>query len=198
MHGSEPEAHGERWLIAGLGNPGAQYGRSRHNTGFAAATHLADAHHIDLNRRKFNGLYGEGAIDGERALLVLPQTFYNRSGECIAAMLGYFKIPLARLIVLHDEIDLPLGQIRIKRGGGDAGNRGVRSVAGALGPDFIRVRLGVGHPQTADGAVEHVLQPFTDSEFRVVSTMLDRAVDAIHTLVRDGLERAMNLYNQRV
>ncbi len=187
-----------RWVIAGLGNPGEQYRRSRHNTGFMAATRLAELHHLELNRRKFNGLYSEGSIAGTPAIVVIPQTFYNRSGDCLASLLGYFKVPVEQLIVIHDEMDLPLSQIRIKRGGGDAGNRGVRSVAESLAsPDFIRVRIGVSHPGSPDEAIEHVLRPFSESEMRAMRAVFDRVADAVAAIISDGLERAMNTYNQR-
>lgn len=186
-----------RWVIAGLGNPGDQYRRSRHNTGFMAATHLAQRYRIELNRRKFNGLYGETRIADAPALIVMPQTFYNRSGECLASLTGYFKIPVARVIVIHDEMDLPLGQIRLKRGGSDAGNRGVRSVAAGLGPDFIRIRVGVGRPGESGGAIEHVLDAFDAAEKRIIDGLLDRIADSVETVICDGLDRAMNSYNQR-
>jgi peptidyl-tRNA hydrolase, PTH1 family len=188
-----------RWVIAGLGNPGEQYHRSRHNLGFMAARRLAARHGVELNRRKFNGLYAETSIGGAPAIIVIPQTFYNRSGDCLAALLGYFKAPVEQLIVIHDEMDLPLQQIRIKRGGSDAGNRGVRSVAGALGnPDFIRIRIGISHPGEPGAAIDHVLKPLTQEELRTLEGVLDRVSDAVGSLIADGLERAMSLYNQRV
>jgi PTH1 family peptidyl-tRNA hydrolase len=194
-----PESQASRWVIAGLGNPGAEYQRSRHNTGFMAATHLAAQHGVTLNRRKFSGIYAEAPIANAPTIIVMPQTFYNRSGDCLASLIGYFKVPIERLIVIHDEMDLPLPQIRIKRGGGDAGNRGVRSIEATLGsPEFIRVRVGVGHPSEDGKAVEHVLKPLTTSEMRVVEAALDRVAAAVTTIVGDGLERAINLYNQRV
>src|SRR5271154_5533840 len=128
-----------RWIIAGLGNPGEQYRRSRHNVGFMVAARLAAAHRTELARRKFNGLYGEIRDSFLNAIILTPQTFYNRSGECIADMLGYYKVPIERLIVVHDDMDLPFGQLRLKQGGGDAGNRGVRSIAQAVDPNFMRV-----------------------------------------------------------
>ena len=193
------EFQGGRWVVAGLGNPGEQYHRSRHNLGFMAARRLAARHGVELNRRKFNGLYAETSIAGAPAIIVIPQTFYNRSGDCLAPLLGYFKVPVEQLIVIHDEMDLPLQQIRIKRGGSDAGNRGVRSVAGSLGtPDFIRVRIGVSHPGAAGQAIDHVLKPLSGEEMRLLESVLDRVADAVASIISDGLERAMSAYNQRV
>jgi len=191
-------AHREiRWLVVGLGNPGDQYRRSRHNAGFMVIERLAAARGIELSKRKFNGFYGE-ARDGQGiTMLATPQTFYNRSGEFVAGLSGYFKVPLERIIVVHDEMDLPTGRIRIKRGGGDAGNRGVRSIAEAVGNDFIRVRVGIGHPAGEHGDVDHVLQPLGKDEVRDFEPVLARAGEAVLTLIHEGLERAMNQFNTR-
>jgi len=192
-----PSAGETRWLIVGLGNPGEQYRRSRHNIGFMVVERLAAARGADLIRRKFNGFYGEARNDGVITMLALPQTFYNRSGECVAGMSGYFKVPLEQVIVVHDDMDLTTGRIRIKRGGGDAGNRGVRSIAEALGKDFIRVRVGIGHPGDNHGDIDYVLKPLGRDETREFEPILDRAGDAAVAVIRDGLERAMNQFNTR-
>jgi len=187
-----------RWVVAGLGNPGEQYRRARHNLGFMVADRLAARAGLELNRRKFNGLYAEIRLEGTAAIVVKPQTFYNRSGECVAALLGYFKVPAEHLIVVHDEMDLPMGQIRIKRGGSDAGNRGVRSVAESLDdPDFIRVRVGVGHPEGMGDSINYLLRPLNAAEMSEFEAVFDRAADAVVATIRDGLERAMNLHNRR-
>jgi peptidyl-tRNA hydrolase, PTH1 family len=187
-----------RWLIAGLGNPGDQYRRSRHNAGFMVARHLAAKNHVELSRRKFSGIYAEVRTDAGPAILLMPQTFYNRSGESVSAMLGYYKIPIDRLIVVHDEMDLKAGQLRVKRGGSDAGNRGVRSIIESLAStDFIRVRVGIGHREGAGDDINYLLRPLTDQEMKEMEAVFDRAADAVMAVMRDGLERAMNFYNQR-
>ncbi|MGA2409875.1 MAG: aminoacyl-tRNA hydrolase [Candidatus Binataceae bacterium] len=187
-----------RWVIAGIGNPGEQYRRSRHNAGFMVAARLAASQGIELARRKFNGLYGEIRNSTLNAIIVTPQTFYNRSGECVAGILGYYKVPAERLIVVHDDMDLPFGQLRLKQGGSDAGNRGVRSIAQAVGTGFIRVRVGIGHPDGGGDAIDHVIKPLSSSELRALDAVLDRAAEAVVAIMRDGLERAMNRYNQRI
>jgi len=193
-----PPHHDEiRWVIAGLGNPGEQYRRSRHNAGFMVAARVAASYRADLTRRKFNGLYGEVRDSGLNAIIVMPQTFYNRSGESVSGFLGYFKVPLERLIVVHDEMDLPIGQLRLKQGGGDAGNRGVRSIAQTLGANFIRVRIGIGHPDGPGGDIDHVIKPLSGSELSAFEPVVERAAEAVIAITRDGLERAMNQYNQR-
>lgn len=195
-----PGAGEARWLVIGLGNPGEQYRRSRHNLGFMVVERLAAARGAELTRRKFNGLYGEARDDSAITMFALPQTFYNRSGECAAGMSGYFKVPLEHVIVVHDDMDLATGRIRIKRGGGDAGNRGVRSIAEALGKDFVRVRVGIGHPGEAGGTrddIDYVLQPLGRAETVEFEPLLVRAGEAVMAVIRDGLERAMNRFNTR-
>lgn len=187
-----------RWLIAGLGNPGDRYRRSRHNIGFMVLDYLAGKDQSTGPMRKFKAFYRESTLGGAPVILVQPQTFYNLSGESIAPLIEYFRIPAERLIVVHDDLDLEAGRLRIKRGGGDAGNRGVRSIAGALGtPDFIRVRVGIGRPGEGAQAAEHVLAQMRDQELLIFQQAIERAALAIEAIVAEGLENAMNRYNQR-
>jgi peptidyl-tRNA hydrolase, PTH1 family len=187
------------WIVLGLGNPGEQYSHSRHNLGFRVVRRLATRFNSELSRRKFNGFYTELHTEAGNVTLVIPQTFYNLSGECARAMLGYYKVPPERLIVIHDEMDLPEHQLRLKRGGGDAGNRGVRSIVEALGtPDFIRLRIGIAHPGGDLGSIDYLLQPLTNEELRLLELVFDRAVDAVLAVMSDGLDRARSIYNQRV
>jgi peptidyl-tRNA hydrolase, PTH1 family len=188
-----------RWMVMGLGNPGEEYRRSRHNLGFMTVRRLAARYNSDLTRRKFNGFYTEIGTEAGNAILVIPQTFYNRSGDCASAMMGYYKLPSERLIVVHDEMDLPEHQIRIKRGGGDAGNRGVRSIAAALGsPDFVRVRIGIAHPGGSQSSIDYLLQPLLNDELRSLEAVFERVGDAVLCIMRDGLDDARSIYNQRV
>jgi PTH1 family peptidyl-tRNA hydrolase len=188
-----------RWIVIGLGNPGEQYRRSRHNLGFMAVRGFAARYNSELTRRKFNGFYTEINAEAGSAIAVIPQTFYNRSGECVSPMVGYYKVPPERLIVIHDEMDLPERQIRLKRGGGDAGNRGVRSITEALGtPDFIRLRIGIAHPGDNLGSIDYLLQPLSDDELSSLKPVLERVGDAVLVVMRDGLDRARAIYNQRI
>ena len=195
----EPEELREmRWVVAGLGNPGDQYHRSGHNIGFMVIDRLAEKCGARLDRRKFKGIFGESRVGPETAILVKPQTYYNLSGECVAAILGYYKIPAERLIVVHDEIDLEPRQLRLKRGGGDAGNRGVRSIAAVLGtPEFVRVRVGIGRPAPGLEAKDHVLHKMGRTELEAFTASIARAAEAVEAVITGGLERAMNLYNQK-
>jgi PTH1 family peptidyl-tRNA hydrolase len=200
-----------QWVVAGLGNPGDAYSRSRHNSGFMTIDRIAKAKGVELTRRRFKGVTAEITLAGKPAILVKPQTFYNLSGECISDLLGYFKIAPNHLIVLHDELDLEAGRLRMKQGGGDAGNRGVRSIAESLGStDFIRVRIGIGRPPgftiemepgrqpKTEENKDYLLRPMTAAERLAIAPLLDRAADAVEAIAADGLEAAMNRYNQRI
>ena len=210
---SDSESHSSiQWVVAGLGNPGEEYSRSRHNAGFMTIDRIAKAKNVELNRRRFKGVTAEITLVEKLALLVKPQTFYNLSGQCVSDLIGYFKIPPQNLIVLHDELDLDAGRLRIKRGGGDAGNRGVRSIAESLGTnDFIRVRMGIGRPPGFNNEIEmepgrqpkteenkdYLLRPMTAAERQTIAPLLERAALAVEAIAQDGLEAAMNRYNQR-
>ena len=171
---------------------------------------IAKAKGVELNRRRFKGVTAETILAEKPAILVKPQTFYNLSGECISDLLGYFKIAPQHLIVLHDELDLEAGRLRIKQGGGDAGNRGVRSIAESLGTtDFIRVRIGIGRPPDFNEEMEpgrqpkteenkdYLLRPMTSTERQALAPILERAASAVEAIAEHGLEAAMNRYNQR-
>jgi PTH1 family peptidyl-tRNA hydrolase len=196
---SAPEPQAEtRWVIAGLGNPGEEYARSRHNVGFRVMDRIAKSKHAKFDRRKFKGELAEAELADARALLVKPQTYYNGSGECLAAVLGYYKVPAARLIVVHDELDLEAGRLRLKQGGSDAGNRGVRSVAQTLGtPDFIRVRVGVSRPPGESESKDYLLESMSAEARANLDGAIQRAAEAVEAIIADGLERAMGRFNQR-
>jgi PTH1 family peptidyl-tRNA hydrolase len=186
------------WVVAGLGNPGKEYAGSRHNTGHMVLDRIARAKHVEFGRKRFNGVTAEVDIGAHRTILVKPETYYNRSGDCISALLGYFKVPAERLIVVHDELDLGPGRIQIKSGGGHAGNNGIRSIIESLGTqDFIRVRVGIGKPPPGDADHGHILRPVHRGGSGNPDATLDRAVEAVQSIVTHGLSRAMGQYNQR-
>jgi PTH1 family peptidyl-tRNA hydrolase len=172
-------------LLAGLGNPGAQYALNRHNAGFI----LADAIHLEYGfgpwRAKFEGLAAEGALAGRKTHLLKPQTYMNDSGRSVSAALNFYKLPLAALVVAHDEIDLAAGKLKVKTGGGDAGQNGLRSITAALGPDYRRVRIGIGHPGHKDQVTGHVLQNFSRDDLTWFKPMLDAMVEAAPLLAKD-------------
>jgi len=172
-------------LLAGLGNPGAQYALNRHNAGFI----LADAIHLEYGfgpwRAKFEGLVAEGALAGRKVHLLKPQTYMNDSGRSVSAALKFYKLPLSALVVAHDEIDLAAGKLKAKTGGGDAGQNGLRSITAALGPDYRRVRIGIGHPGHKDQVTGHVLQNFSRDDLAWFKPMLDAMVEAASLLAKD-------------
>ena len=189
----------ETFLIAGLGNPGRQYQDNRHNVGFMLADRLARRLGLSFNRVQFRGLMADARYEGRRLILVKPQTYMNESGVTVAAMLRFFKLPLENLLVAHDDIDLPLATLRLRPGGGSAGQKGVQSIIEKLGSqDFPRLRIGVGRPPGRMIAAAYVLQSFSKDESELIEQALDEAVDAALTFVTQGLEAAMNQFNGSV
>lgn len=185
-------------LLAGLGNPGAKYVWTRHNAGFMVVDRLAHHAGIDLSRKAFSGLYGEAVCWGERLRILKPQTFMNLSGRSVFPALQYHKLTLDDLIVIHDDLDIPFGQIKLKRGGGHGGHNGLRSLMQELGSgDFTRIRVGIDRAKFGDSA-DYVLSPFSKTEMAGLSGLLDRIVDAIEMLLCEGLPKAMSIYNNKV
>ncbi len=192
-------ASGFQWVVAGLGNPGEEYAGSRHNLGFRVLNRIAKSANAEFTRHKFKGVLAETEIAGKSVILVKPQTYYNLSGECVSALLNYYRIAPSNLIVVHDELDLEAGRLRLKQGGSDAGNRGVRSIAQSLGTtDFVRVRVGIGRPPEGMDARERVLQAPSAAERRFLDEVAGRAAQAVEAVIAEGLERAMGRFNQRV
>lgn len=192
----EAESSGEVYLIVGLGNPGRDYKGTRHNIGFMAVDSLAKALDIKLTKVQSKALIGLGKMDGARVVLAKPQTYMNLSGQAVVGLMNFYKVDRANLIVVHDDIDLPFGTIRIRPKGGSAGQRGLGSIIEKLGSqDFSRMRLGVGRPPGRMDPKDYVLQHFTKDENEILQTMLDTACEAAREFVSNGLEAAMNRYN---
>jgi PTH1 family peptidyl-tRNA hydrolase len=172
-------------LIAGLGNPGAQYAKNRHNAGFIVADELHAHYRFGPWRAKFEGFLAEGALGGRKTWLLKPQTYMNDSGVSVGAALRFFKLPLSALVVIHDEIDLTAGKLKVKTGGGDAGQNGLRSITAALGPDYRRVRLGIGHPGDKTRVTAHVLQNFSKDDIAWLRPLVGAIVEAAPLLAAD-------------
>lgn len=160
------------WLIVGLGNPGPEYAATRHNIGFMAVDALAKALRATSFSKKFQGEIAEASLGNERLFLLKPLTFMNLSGKSVQAAAAFYKIPPERIIVIHDELDLPLGKLRIKQGGGNNGHNGLRDIDAALGVDYWRIRLGIGHPGDKAHVHGHVLNNFTKDELPLVEKLL--------------------------
>ena len=182
-------------LIVGLGNPGIQYARSRHNVGFLVLDLLAEKHHLSFSRRRFDALLAEGDLEGARVLLCKPQTFMNLSGKAVGKLSAFYRIPSRDIIVCYDDLDLPLGRIRLKPRGSAGGHHGMESIIAALGhSDFARLRVGIGRP-TSKEDVSHVLGRFSEEEEQPARDALTRAAEAVEVWVREGIEKAMNEFN---
>lgn len=172
-------------LLVGLGNPGERYARHRHNVGFMAVERIAARHGFGPWRARFAGRLAEGVLDGERVWLLEPQTFMNESGRSIAEAARFMKLPPADIVILHDEIDLAAGKVRVKLGGGVAGHNGLRSADTCLGTrEFTRVRIGVGHPGHKDRVIGHVLSDFHKVELQWLEPLLDAVADAAPLLAK--------------
>lgn len=183
-------------LVVGLGNPGKEYTLTKHNVGFLVIDELGNRVGVDITKSKFQSLCGEGFLESEKMLLLKPQTYMNRSGGAVFSASDFYKIPPENIIVVHDEMDIALGRIMIKPGGGSAGNNGIKSIISSLGSkDFIRVRIGIGKPDAKSDGANHVLSNFSKSESDVVEESIQTASDAVLEIVSNGLEKAMNKYN---
>jgi len=184
-------------LIAGLGNPGTRYLWTRHNAGFMVLDRLSHESGIPAVKKGFSGVYGEGWWQGERLLLLKPFTYMNLSGRSVAEAVRFHKLSLEDLIVIHDDLDIPFGRIKLKKGGGHGGHNGLRSLLAELGSgDFTRVRIGIDRPGRGD-VVDYVLTPFRSEETVRLPLLLDGAVEAIESLLSVGLEKTMSLFNNR-
>jgi peptidyl-tRNA hydrolase, PTH1 family len=180
-------------LIVGLGNPGAEYVRTRHNAGFWLADELARRHRgVFRGESRHQGEVARVAIGGEDVWLLKPTTFMNRSGASIASLCGFFKISAEQVLVAHDEIDLPVGAVRLKQGGGHGGHNGLRDAIATVGDGFWRLRLGVGHPGSREQVVDYVLRRAPTEEDALLQQAIAVAADIIPVVLADGAQKAMN------
>ncbi|MCS6798282.1 MAG: aminoacyl-tRNA hydrolase [Myxococcota bacterium] len=184
-------------LVVGLGNPGAAYANTRHNVGFLIVERLAERLGATPPREKFRGLLRSVERGGRMLWLLEPQTYMNLSGESVRRAMDFYKIPLAEVVVAHDEMDLPFGAVRVKVGGGFAGHNGLRSIGQHCGgSDFVRVRFGVDRPRGVEGT-DHVLSPFDPVEQAMLPERLEHAASVLLAVIDEGPERAANRFNQR-
>jgi len=191
-------------LIVGLGNPGSGYSRNRHNIGFICLNYFARRNAIRWDRKQAMARTGAGKIEGDSVLLAKPQTYMNCIGQSVSRLVNKFRININDLIIIHDDLDLPLGKIRIRRGGSSGGHKGINSIISELGSrDFIRIRFGIGRPLSGEGIiltdeadiVDFVLSDFTPDEQKSIKPSIIRVSEAITCLLCEGLEAAMNRYN---
>jgi len=183
-------------LVVGLGNPGSRYDRTRHNLGFRVVDVLAERWHVAVTREKFDAMLGDGTVAGQRTTLMKPQTFMNRSGRSVQAAVAFYRLPIEDVLVVSDDLDLPVGSVRIRASGSSGGHRGLEDIIRLLGSEsFPRVRIGIGRPDRAD-AVDHVLSGFTEDEEAVVKQAVHRAADAVECWLAEGVTAAMNRFNR--
>ena len=185
-------------IIVGLGNPGKKYERTRHNAGFLVIDELARNLFVEINQEKHSAIIGRVRIGQDETVLAKPQTYMNDSGRAVSSILRDCYGEVTDLIVIHDELDIPFGVVRIKAGGGHGGHNGLRSIIELVGSsDFIRVRVGIGRPASGMDAGDYVLSPFTTEEKKLLPDVLARSAEATRAIVQEGPKGAMNIFNQQ-
>lgn len=183
--------------IVGLGNPGKKYESTRHNIGFTVIDELAKRHHTDLSQVKHKAMYTIETIDGEKVMLIKPQTFMNLSGEAVRPLMEYYKIAVEDVVVVYDDLDIPVGKLRLREKGGHGGHNGIRSLIQHLGTkEFKRVRIGVGRPTNAQAVVDYVLKPFAKEETTEINIIRMEAADACEMWLKGSYNDVMNTYNK--
>ncbi len=184
------------WLIVGLGNPGAKYAATPHNLGFMVVEVLADHHDIPLAKKSMEARWGKGRLDGAAVVLAQPQTYMNLSGRAVGQLLRYFDVAAENLVVIHDDLDVPGGRLKLARGGGAGGHKGVLSIAGALHTqEFYRVKMGIGRPLAGMPPEAFVLSPFPREDWEAVASLVERAAQAVAVLITTGLAAAQNQFH---
>ncbi len=185
-------------LVVGLGNPGREYEKTRHNAGFIAVDNIAQAFSISLDKRKFNPVFGKGLIEGVDVILAKPMAFMNKSGPPVQNLAGYFKILFKDMLVIHDDIDLDFGRIKIIEKGGHGGHNGVRSLMDAFGGgDFSRIRIGIGRSGTGADVTGHVLGKYSADESKILDQVITRSRNAVVTILCKGIKDGMNRFNNQ-
>ena len=185
-------------LIAGLGNPGNQYRETRHNAGFLVLDEIGREYSLATDKKKFSTLYGRGSVENNELVLVKPMAYMNNSGPPLRRLADYFRISGEEILVIHDDIDLAFGRLKIKEKGGHGGHNGVRSLMDAFGGgDFARLRVGVGRSESRADVTDHVLGKFNAEELKHLNRIVSRARDAVTTILTEGLTVAMNRFNDR-
>jgi PTH1 family peptidyl-tRNA hydrolase len=186
------------YLILGLGNPGRRYQFTRHNIGFMVLEKIAAQWEVELKQKSFDALWNRGKIAGINVLLAMPQTYMNLSGNAVGKLLAYFKMDISNLIVIHDDLDLPFGKLRLKSGGGDSGHKGLKSITTCLGSaDFMRVRMGIGKPSDKFRVEDYVLQRFDSGETDLLQQIVQLAAEAVTDIVTSDMQTAMVKYHTK-
>ncbi len=184
------------YLIVGLGNPEIEYANTRHNMGFDAINHLSRKLNINVNKEKFKGIYGDTILNGEKVILLKPQTYMNLSGESIIQFKQFYKIPPENIIVIYDDIDVDVGKIKIRKKGGPGSHNGMKSVVKELkSEDFPRIRVGIGKPMFKEMMIGYVLEKLNGNEREILEESTKLAANAVYDIITSGIDKAMNMYN---
>lgn len=187
------------YIVLGLGNPGREYEKTRHNVGFMAIDTLSEKLNIKVNKIKYKGLYGEGRIGEEKVILLKPQTFMNNSGESLREAINFYKVPIENVIVIVDDIDIKPYQLRIKKGGSAGTHNGLKSIINLVDKnDFIRVKIGVGKKHPNEDLAKFVLSRFPNKEEKNLEKVIDASADAVIEIIERGIDSAMNNYNNNI
>ena len=184
------------YLIVGLGNPEEDYSKTRHNMGFNAINKIAQEYKIEINKKKFEGLVGEGFIETEKVLLLKPQTFMNLSGKSIIQAINFYKIPMENICIIYDDIDTDIGKIRIRKKGSAGSHNGMKSVIQELQTEeFARIRVGIGKPEFKSDMINYVIGPIPENEVKILDEGTEKAKEAAIEIIKNGIDCAMNKYN---
>lgn len=184
------------YVIIGLGNPEKEYQGTRHNMGFDAINKIASQYHIEMSKKKFNSIYGDGVIEGQKVILVKPQTYMNLSGTAVREFINFYKVSNDEFIILYDDMDIEKGIIKIRKKGGPGNHNGMKSIENELSTDtFARVRIGIGTPEYKNDAVNYVLGKVPKDEMDILQSGVEKAVKAVVEILENGIDQAMNRYN---
>lgn len=185
------------FVVVGLGNPGSRYEKTRHNVGFRVIDHLLERHGFPTLRRQKRANVSRGAVGDRAVLLAKPETYMNLSGEAVVGLLSYYKVEPANLVVVHDELDFEPGCVRVKNGGGHGGHNGLRSIVSHIGPDFVRVRMGIGKPPPNCDGADYVLGRVDKASKPLIDEAVVTAADAVESIIHDSVQTAMNRFNRK-
>lgn len=184
------------YLIVGLGNPEPEYSKTRHNMGFDTINKIANKYKIEMNRTKFNAIYGSGVIEGKKVVLVKPQTFMNLSGQAVREFVNFYKVENDNFIVIYDDMDIEKGTMKIRKKGGPGSHNGMKSIVQEIASiDFPRIRIGIGTPEYKSDAVNYVIGHVTDEEYEMLQKGIEKAELAVVEILKNGIDAAMNKYN---
>lgn len=184
------------YLIVGLGNPEEEYSKTRHNMGFNTINKIAKEYNIEVNKKKFDALYGEGFIENEKVILLKPQTYMNLSGKSIVQVVNFYKIPMENVFVIYDDIDIEPGKIKIRKKGSSGSHNGMKSVVAELQTeDFARIRVGIGKPEYKDDMINYVIGTIPEEERNILDEGTTKAEKAMISIIKDGIDNAMNKFN---